>query len=127
MRDILSQVCAKSSEFFKILCTKYMTSSEAMTSSTRSFAYSYRLVKKCFVKTCLKLAKLSYTVLSFINQFSSGFHCFVHKIIILISSEITVKPVPEFHFKHNLFFMTLYRKFMLTPVITIPGFTENIC
>ena len=27
-----------------------MASSEAMTSSTRSFAYSYRLVKKCFVK-----------------------------------------------------------------------------
>ena len=29
-----------------------MASSEAMTSSTRSFAYSYRLVKKCFVKIC---------------------------------------------------------------------------
>ena len=29
-----------------------MTNSEAMTSSTRSFAYSYRLVKKCFVKIC---------------------------------------------------------------------------
>ena len=35
-----------------MLCTKYMASSEVMTSSTRSFAYSYRLVKKCFVKIC---------------------------------------------------------------------------
>ena len=40
-------------KIFKILCTKYMASSDAMTSSTRSFAYSYRLVKKCFVKTCV--------------------------------------------------------------------------
>ena len=37
---------------FKILCTKYMASSEVMTSSTHSFAYLYRLVKKCFVKIC---------------------------------------------------------------------------
>ena len=29
-----------------------MANSEAMTSSTHSFAYSYRLVKKCFVKIC---------------------------------------------------------------------------
>ena len=29
-----------------------MASSEVMTSSTHSFAYSYRLVKKCFVKIC---------------------------------------------------------------------------
>ena len=29
-----------------------MASSEVMTSSTRSFAYSYRLVKKCFLKIC---------------------------------------------------------------------------
>ena len=43
---------AQNIEFFKILCTKYMASSEAMTSSTRSFAYSYRLVKKRFVKIC---------------------------------------------------------------------------
>ena len=35
-----------------MLCTKYMASSEVMTSSTHSFAYSYRLVKKCFVKMC---------------------------------------------------------------------------
>ena len=51
MRDILSQVWAKYYNF-KILCTKYMASSEVMTSSTHSFAYSYRLVKKCFVKIC---------------------------------------------------------------------------
>ena len=39
-------------KIFKILCTKYMASSEAMTSSTHSFAYSYGLVKKCFLKIC---------------------------------------------------------------------------
>ena len=37
---------------FKIVCTKYMASSEVMTSSTHSFAYSYRLVKICFLKIC---------------------------------------------------------------------------
>ena len=37
---------------FKMLCTKYMASSEVMTSSTHSFAYSYWLVKKCFVNIC---------------------------------------------------------------------------
>ena len=37
---------------FTILCTKYMASSEAMTSSTHSFAYSYGLVKKCFLEIC---------------------------------------------------------------------------
>ena len=39
-------------KIFKILCTKYMASSEAMTSSTHSFAYSYGLVKKCFLNIC---------------------------------------------------------------------------
>ena len=39
-------------KIFKIVCTKYMASSEAMTSSTHSFAYSYGLVKKCFLKIC---------------------------------------------------------------------------
>ena len=34
------------------LCTKWMGNCEAMTSSTRSFAYSYQLVKKCFLKIC---------------------------------------------------------------------------
>ena len=29
-----------------------MANSEVVTSSTHSFAYSYRLVKKCFVKIC---------------------------------------------------------------------------
>ena len=33
---------------FKIVCTKYMGNCEAMRSSTHSFAYSYRLFKKCF-------------------------------------------------------------------------------
>ena len=39
-------------KIFKLLWTKYMASSEVMTSSTHSFAYSYRLVQKCFVKIC---------------------------------------------------------------------------
>ena len=51
MRDITIKVGAKI-KIFKILCTKYMASSEAMTSSTHSFAYSYGLVKKCFLKIC---------------------------------------------------------------------------
>ena len=37
-------------KIFKIVCTKYMASSEAMTSSTYSFANSYRYFQKCFVK-----------------------------------------------------------------------------
>ena len=36
----------------KLYCTKHMESSEGRTSSTHSFAYSYRLVKKCFMKFC---------------------------------------------------------------------------
>ena len=35
-----------------VLCTKWMENCEAMTSSTHWFAYSYRLVKKCFLKIC---------------------------------------------------------------------------
>ena len=34
------------------LCTKWMENCEAMTSSPHSFAYSYWLVKKCFLKIC---------------------------------------------------------------------------
>ena len=40
----------KKETIFKILCTKYMENCEAMRSSTQSFAYSYRLFKKCFVE-----------------------------------------------------------------------------
>ena len=39
-------------KMFKILCTKYMVSGEVMTSSTHSFAYSYRCFQKCFMKMC---------------------------------------------------------------------------
>ena len=39
-------------KFLSFLCTKWMGTCEAMTSSTRSFAYSYQLVKKCFLKIC---------------------------------------------------------------------------
>ena len=35
---------------FEILHTKYVDKSEEMTSSTHSFAYSYRLFKKRFVE-----------------------------------------------------------------------------
>ena len=38
-------------KFLSFLCTKWMGNCEAMT-STRSFAYSYQLVKKCFLKIC---------------------------------------------------------------------------
>ena len=37
-------------QFLSFLCTKWIGNCEAMTSSTRSFAYSYQLVKKCFLK-----------------------------------------------------------------------------
>ena len=39
-------------KFLSFLCTKWMENCEVMTSSTHSFAYSYRLVKKCFLKIC---------------------------------------------------------------------------
>ena len=39
-------------KFLSFLCTKWMKNCEAMTSSTHSFAYSYGLVKKCFLKIC---------------------------------------------------------------------------
>ena len=39
-------------KFLSFLCTKWMENCEAMTSWTHSFAYSYRLVKKCFLKIC---------------------------------------------------------------------------
>ena len=39
-------------KFVSFLCTKWMENCEAMTSSTHSFAYSYGLVKKCFLKIC---------------------------------------------------------------------------
>ena len=50
----------------KFYCTKYMASSEVMTSSAHSFAYSYRLVKKCFVKI-FETSKCH-------NHFSTDFH-----------------------------------------------------
>ena len=38
-------------KFVSFLCTKWMENCEAMT-STHSFAYSYRLVKKCSLNIC---------------------------------------------------------------------------
>ena len=39
-------------KILSFLCTKWMENCEAMTSSPHSFAYSYRLFKKCFLKIC---------------------------------------------------------------------------
>ena len=39
-------------KFLSFLCTKLMENCEAMTSSSHSFAYSYQLVKRCFLKIC---------------------------------------------------------------------------
>ena len=47
--DMLLHVWAKN-ENFKILYTKYVEKSEAIMTSTHSFAYSDRLFKKCFVE-----------------------------------------------------------------------------
>ena len=71
------QKFAQKNKIFHILCTKYMANSEAMTSSTHSFAYSYGLVKK--------FAKLESVITSlFVNRFLSGFHCFLQKILLFL-------------------------------------------
>ena len=97
MRDIhvLSQVWAK---FFKILCTNYMTSSEGMTSSAHSFAYSYQLVKKCFVKIC-ETSKVSW--------FSSGFHCYVWKLLLFLL-KFKLNLFRDFPFNQPLLFWQKY-------------------
>ena len=74
-------VCAEL-QIFKILFTKYMEKSEAMTSSTHSFEYSYWLFKKCFVKYSETLKKIISSV--FLIWFSSNFHCFVWILILSI-------------------------------------------
>ena len=68
-----------------------MASSEVMTSSTHSFAYSYRLVKKCFVKSVITFL--------FFNRFSSGFHCYVWKNLLFLLK-----------FKWNLFRISPLRR-----------------
>ena len=51
--DVLLHVWAKSLQFSKFcIQNNYMGKSEARTSSTHTFAYSYRLLKKCYVKIC---------------------------------------------------------------------------
>ena len=50
MRDI--HKFRQNINFSKFLCTKYMASSEAMTLSTHSFAYSYWCFQTNFVKIC---------------------------------------------------------------------------
>ena len=84
-------------EFFKNLCTNYMANSEAMTSSTRSFAYiySYRLVKKCFVKICETSKCHNFLIfqpifIRFTTVLFRKFYSFFWNY---------VKPVPEFPFK----------------------------
>ena len=61
-----------------------MARSEAMTSPTHSFAYSHRLVKKCFVKTCTILK--CYNILIFQKEIIK-FSLFCSKMCTL-SSEI---------------------------------------
>ena len=55
----------QSIRIFKISCTKYMASSdsEAMTSSTHLYAYSYWCFQKCFVKVC-ETSKCHYFLIS---------------------------------------------------------------
>ena len=85
LRDILSQV-GQNIKIFKILyihCTKYMASSEVMTSSTHSFAYIHidwsRNVLWKFVKLQSVITSL------YFNRLSSGFHCYVWKNFTLSS------------------------------------------
>ena len=67
---------------FQNFTYKYMASSEAMTSSTHSFAHSYRHFHKC----CVKISKTSKCQTSlFFNRFSSSFQCFVQKKLFLSS------------------------------------------
>ena len=66
-----------------------MENCEAMTSSTHSFAYSYRLVKKCFLKNC-KTSKC-HNFLIFQPSFIR-FSVFCSKIFTL-SSEIKLNLV----------------------------------
>ena len=62
------------------LGTKYMENCEAMTSPAHSFAYSYRLFKKCFDEN------LPYFLsdLRFI-RFTSNFHCSVRNVLLFLS------------------------------------------
>ena len=76
MWDIRSQVWANYQNFQNFMYKIYMASSEVMISSTHSFAYSYRLVKKCFVKIC-ETSKCHTVTSLFFNRFSSGFRYYV--------------------------------------------------
>ena len=62
------------------------------------WVYSYRLVKKCFLKICEKHQIVISSL--FFNWFSSSFHCFVRNLYSLFCYE--VKPVPDFPFKRAL-------------------------
>ena len=70
-----------------MLCTKYMASSEAMTSVTHSFAYSYQ----CFVKIC-ENSKCQFLIFQLIFVKFSLF-CFT------LSSEIRLNLLRDFPFK----------------------------
>ena len=72
-----------------------MASSEGMTSSTRSFAYSYRLVKKCFVKICETSKCHNFLIC---QPIFIRFSLFCSQNVTL-SSGIKVKSVLEFRFK----------------------------
>ena len=86
-----------------------MENCEAITSSTHSFAYSYRLVKKFNVSW--KFAKLQRVITSlFFNQFSPGLQYFVQFFYSFFWD--WVKPVLDFLFNRicffNLFFIFLF-------------------
>ena len=67
---------------FKMLCTNYMASSEVMTSSTHSFAYIHI---DWSINILWKFAKLQSVITSlFVNQFSSGFHCYVWNFLLFL-------------------------------------------
>ena len=53
----------KTKEHFQMSYTKYMKNCEVMTSSTHSFAYSYRLFKKRFIEN-YENSKLLYLLYS---------------------------------------------------------------
>ena len=88
-------------KFLSFLCTKWMVNCEAMTSSTHSFAYSYGLVKKCFLKIC-ETSKF-HNFLIFQPTFIR-FSLFCSENFTL-SSEIKLRSAPDFPFNCLVIFI----------------------
>ena len=121
-------------KFLSFLCTKWMENCEALISSTHSFAYSYPLVKHCFLKIweTSKCHNFLIFQLIFIE-----FSLFCSKIFTL-SSEIKlnlfqISPLiraillssilkghyhnPKAHCSYNLLFITLFYHVPIRPLI----------